>query len=97
MFRLDWTCSNTAAVASAEDDWDMCGTETSRSALLQQSTFVLIPAPRNVSFVSSALSLARLYEALRAGAIPVIFGGDRMQLPFSEVIVLFKKFNLILT
>lgn len=84
-FHFDFTCSNTAAVASAEDDWELCGTETSRTGLLQQSTFALVPAPRNMTLVSSALTLARLYEALRAGAIPVILGGDRLQLPYSEV------------
>ncbi|XP_054272009.1 exostosin-3-like [Macrosteles quadrilineatus] len=86
VFRLDWSCSNSAALVSTEDDWDLCGTETSRAALLRESTFTLVPAPRNTSYVSSALSLARLYEALRAGAIPVIVGGDRMVLPYSEVL-----------
>lgn len=90
LFRLDWSCSNTAAVASAEDDWEMCGTETSRINILQDSTFVLIPAPHNSSFLSSALSLARLYEALRTGAIPVIIGGDRILIPYSEVNIIVK-------
>lgn len=85
MFRLDWSCANIAAIATAEDDWELCGTETSRMNLLRESTFVLIPAPHNTTLLSSALSLARLYEALRAGAIPVLIGGDRISLPYSEV------------
>ncbi|KAG7294998.1 hypothetical protein JYU34_022594 [Plutella xylostella] len=58
----------------------------SRRSVLRESTFVLILAPNDRSYVSTALLQARLYEALRSGAIPVILGGDRVQLPYNEVI-----------
>ena len=67
-------------------DWSLCGTESSRKAILKESTFALILAPSNVSFLSTALMQARLYEALRSGAIPVILGGDRVSLSYKEVI-----------
>lgn len=63
-------------------DWSMCGTEASRQALLRQSTFVLLLAPANSSLTTTATFQARLWEALRDGAIPVLLGGDSMQLPF---------------
>lgn len=67
-------------------DWALCGTDRSRKAILHASTFALILAPADVSYTSTALVQARLYEALRSGAIPVILGGDRMRLPFNEVL-----------
>lgn len=67
-------------------DWSLCGTDSSRKAILKESTFALILAPSNVSFFSTALMQARLYEALRSGAIPVILGGDRVALSYKEVI-----------
>lgn len=67
-------------------DWALCGTDRSRSAVLRESTFVLILAPADRDYATTALLQARLYEALRSGAIPVILGGDRIQLPYSEVL-----------
>ncbi|KAJ8683504.1 hypothetical protein QAD02_019296 [Eretmocerus hayati] len=67
-------------------DWSLCGTESSRKAILRESTFALILAPSNMSFLSTAAMQARLYEALRSGAIPVILGGDRIALSYKEVI-----------
>lgn len=67
-------------------DWSLCGTDSSRKAILKESTFALILAPSNVSFLSTASMQARLYEALRSGAIPVILGGDRVTLSYDEVI-----------
>lgn len=67
-------------------DWALCGTDRSRRAVLQDSTFVLILAPADRDYATTALLQARLYEALRSGAIPVILGGDRIQLPYSEVL-----------
>lgn len=63
-------------------DWSMCGTEASRQALLKKSTFALILAPANASLVSTATLQARLWEALRDGAIPVLLGGDTLLLPY---------------
>ncbi|KAL7299757.1 hypothetical protein TKK_0007507 [Trichogramma kaykai] len=67
-------------------DWSLCGTESSRKSILRESTFALILAPSNVSFLSTAVMQARLYEALRSGAIPVILGGDRVALSYKEVV-----------
>ncbi|KAJ0181212.1 hypothetical protein K1T71_003297 [Dendrolimus kikuchii] len=67
-------------------DWALCGTDRSRRAVLRDSTFVLILAPADRDYATTALLQARLYEALRSGAIPVILGGDRTQLPYSEVL-----------
>lgn len=61
-------------------DWALCGTDSSRKAILKESTFVLILAPGNVNLISSALLQARIYEALRSGAIPVILGGDQVNI-----------------
>ncbi|XP_023287673.1 exostosin-3 isoform X2 [Orussus abietinus] len=67
-------------------DWSLCGIDSSRKAILKDSTFVLILAPSNVTFLTTSSMQARLYEALRAGAIPVILGGDQILLSFNEVI-----------
>uniref|UniRef100_A0A8D8IVH2 glucuronosyl-galactosyl-proteoglycan 4-alpha-N-acetylglucosaminyltransferase n=1 Tax=Culex pipiens TaxID=7175 RepID=A0A8D8IVH2_CULPI len=66
-------------------DWSLCGTDNSRKSVLKEATFTLLLAPGGNS-VSSTLFQARLYEALRAGAIPVILGGDQMELPYAETI-----------
>uniref|UniRef100_A0A336MS02 glucuronosyl-galactosyl-proteoglycan 4-alpha-N-acetylglucosaminyltransferase n=1 Tax=Culicoides sonorensis TaxID=179676 RepID=A0A336MS02_CULSO len=65
-------------------DWSLCGTENSRKIILKESTFALIFAPSE-NLVSSTLIQARLYEALRSGAIPIILG-DSVQLPYQETI-----------
>ncbi|CAK1548519.1 unnamed protein product [Leptosia nina] len=67
-------------------DWALCGTDRSRRSVLRDSTFVLILAPADHTYASTALLQARLYEALRSGAIPVILGGDRTRLPYDEVL-----------
>lgn len=67
-------------------DWALCGTDRSRRAVLRDSTFALILAPGDVSYASTALLQARLYEALRSGGIPVLLGGDRSLLPYGEVL-----------
>lgn len=67
-------------------DWSLCGTDSSRRNILKDSTFVLIFAPGNIEYISTTLLQARLYEALRSGAIPVILGGDQITLPFAEFV-----------
>lgn len=67
-------------------DWSLCGTDTSRRNVLKDSTYALIFAPGNPEYVSTTLLQARLFEALRSGAIPVLLGGDQILLPYSEVI-----------
>uniref|UniRef100_U5EV17 glucuronosyl-galactosyl-proteoglycan 4-alpha-N-acetylglucosaminyltransferase n=1 Tax=Corethrella appendiculata TaxID=1370023 RepID=U5EV17_9DIPT len=66
-------------------DWSLCGTDNSRKAILKDSTFSLILIS-GANHVSSTLIQARLYESLRAGAIPVILGADLITLPYSETI-----------
>ncbi|XP_011184654.1 exostosin-3 isoform X2 [Zeugodacus cucurbitae] len=66
-------------------DWALCGTDSSRKSILKESTFVLILPPLEER-ISSTLMLARLYEALRSGAIPVILGADEVRLPYAETI-----------
>lgn len=66
-------------------DWMLCGTDSSRKAILKDSTFSLILSP-GIGEISSTLFQARLYESLRSGAIPVILGADQIILPYDEVI-----------
>lgn len=66
-------------------DWMLCGTDSSRKAILKDSTFTLLLSP-GVGEVSSTLFQARLYESLRSGAIPVILGADQIALPYEEAI-----------
>lgn len=66
-------------------DWSLCGTDSSRKQVLRESTFALLLAPGGKE-ASSTLLQARLYEALRAGAIPVIIGGDQVLLPYADTI-----------
>lgn len=67
-------------------DWSLCGTDSSRRAFLKESTFTLIFGPGTSDLVSTTLLQARIYEALRSGAIPVILGGDQVRLAYDEVI-----------
>ncbi|CAG9772017.1 unnamed protein product [Ceutorhynchus assimilis] len=67
-------------------DWALCGTDSSRRGILKDSTFVLIFAPTSTDYLSTTLLQARVYEALRSGAIPLILGGDQIQLAYHEVI-----------
>lgn len=67
-------------------DWSLCGTDSSRRAILKESTFALILAPSNATLLTTSSMQARLYEALRAGSIPVILGGDQILLNYNEVI-----------
>lgn len=67
-------------------DWSLCGTDSSRRAILKESTFALILAPSNATLLTTSFMQARLYEALRSGSIPVILGGDQISLNYNEVI-----------
>lgn len=66
-------------------DWALCGTDSSRKNVLKESTFALLLPPGNRE-ASSTLLQARLYEALRSGAIPVVLGADQVLLPYAETI-----------
>ncbi|KAH8300076.1 hypothetical protein KR044_009525, partial [Drosophila immigrans] len=86
-FLLQFQCVPATEVqeADAQSDWTLCGSDSSRKQLLKDSTYALILPPVGQR-VSSTLMLARLYEALRSGAVPVILGADELQLPYAETI-----------
>lgn len=71
---------------NTENDWNICGTDSSRRQILKDSTFALIFSPKNDDLISTTLLQARIYESLRTGAIPVILGGDQIKLSYDEVI-----------
>lgn len=81
-FYFEFQCSDT----KANLDSSLCGSIQTRSAVLQQSTFVLIPLPA-ANLTSFSVQL-RLYEALKFGAIPVMIGNhnSRFLLPYEDVI-----------
>lgn len=86
-FYLQFECNPATEQTNiaASKDWYLCGTDNSRRTILRESTFALILVPDRV-MVSSTLLQARIYESLRAGVIPVILGGDQIELPFSDMI-----------
>lgn len=94
-FLLQFRCvpatehkTNSGASAASQTpprDWSLCGTDSSRKAVLRDSTFALLLSPDHRQ-ASSTLLQARLYEALRSGAIPVLLGGDQLLLPYGETI-----------
>ncbi|CAD0195447.1 unnamed protein product [Chrysodeixis includens] len=88
LFLLQFECDPTVEKRAVQPigDWALCGTDRSRRAVLRDSTFALILAPADRTYVTTALLQARLYEALRSGAIPVLLGGDRIRLPYDEVL-----------
>jgi hypothetical protein len=81
-FYFEFQCSN----PSNKTDTSLCGTIQTRSAVLQQSTFVLIPLPPT-DLTSLAVQL-RLYEALKYGSIPIMVGNHNAKflLPYEDVI-----------
>ncbi|XP_058450453.1 exostosin-3 [Malaya genurostris] len=86
-FLLQFECIPATELRSSSTvrDWSLCGTDNSRKSVLKDATFTLLLSPGGLS-VSTTLFQARLYEALRAGAIPVILGGDQIELPYAETI-----------
>ncbi|XP_021341980.1 exostosin-like 3, partial [Mizuhopecten yessoensis] len=79
-----FSCENPVP-GSVIGEWGLCGAANERHDLLIQSTFSLIFAPLNTSYVSTAVFQIRLYESLKYGAVPVVLG-NHMQLPFSEIL-----------
>ena len=81
-FYFEFQCSN----QNNKTDTSLCGTTQTRSAVLQQSTFVMIPLPPT-DLTSLAVQL-RLYEALKYGSIPIMVGNHNAKflLPYEDVI-----------
>ncbi|GJQ82814.1 hypothetical protein Trydic_g13516 [Trypoxylus dichotomus] len=86
LFEFECVPASDDTMNTGESDWGLCGTDSSRKAILKESTFTLIFAPKSSELLTTSLLQARIYEALRAGAIPVILGGDQIQLAYNEVI-----------
>lgn len=81
-FYFEFQCSK----QNNKTNTSLCGTIQTRSAVLQQSTFVLIPLPPT-DLTSLAVQL-RLYEALKYGSIPIMVGNHNAKflLPYEDVI-----------
>lgn len=86
LFEFECVLASDDNTNTAPQDWALCGTDSSRRAILKESTFVLIFAPGTPELITTTLLEARIYEALRAAAIPVIVGGDQVTLAYNEVI-----------
>ncbi|CAH1954198.1 unnamed protein product [Acanthoscelides obtectus] len=87
-FLFEFECNPASDTSNniGPQDWALCGTDSSRKSILKESTYVLIFAPTQADLISTTLLQARVYEALRSGAIPVILGGDQIKLAYNEVI-----------
>lgn len=83
--NFSFSCLAAENVSSAPNDWLLCGDPSSRAQLLRESTFSIVFAPP-AGFVSTATFLVRIRESMQNGAIPVILGGDAVELPFSEFV-----------
>ena len=68
-------------------EMSLCGSSQNRAAVLQQSTFVVIPLPTGSNLTSLTVQL-RLFEALKYGAIPIVVGDHnrRFLFPYEDVI-----------
>ncbi|KAL1494285.1 hypothetical protein ABEB36_009908 [Hypothenemus hampei] len=86
LFEFECIPANDDSMKTGPQDWALCGTDSSRRTVLKDSTFVLIFAPTSTDYISTTLVQARVYEALRSGAVPVILGGDQIKLAYDEVI-----------
>nr|CAD7405404.1 unnamed protein product [Timema poppensis] len=71
---------------SFQGEFQQSANLTSRGSVLRDSTFALIIASPNTSLLTTTVLQTRVYEALKAGAIPVLLGGDQLELPYSEVV-----------
>jgi len=83
-FQLGLACGD-HRVPALDTDWDLCGSDVERREALASSTFCLVVAPSDKSLLTTSLLQLRLYEALRAGCIPVVLG-DHVLLPLSDFI-----------
>ncbi|XP_050306547.1 exostosin-3 [Anthonomus grandis grandis] len=86
LFEFECNPASDDTMNTGPQDWALCGTDSSRRAVLKESTFALVFAPSSTDYLSTTLLQARIYEALRSGAVPVILGGDQVKLAYDEVI-----------
>ena len=68
-----------------ETGWQICASQKMRQFLLRNSMFVLIFPPTE-EYLTTRLFQIRLYEALQAGAVPIVIGGEDPEaaMPFNE-------------
>ena len=83
-FFLHFTCRGGGGYGDLEE-WRMCDTEGMRTQALRESTFSLVLASPSPVEVSTVTLQARIYEALKYGAVPLILG-NHVELPLSETI-----------
>ncbi|XP_056635228.1 exostosin-3 [Diorhabda sublineata] len=86
LFEFECNPASDNNLNNGYEDWALCGTDSSRRTVLKDSTFVLIFAPGQENLISTTLLQARVYEALRSGTIPVVLGGDQINLAYDEVL-----------
>ena len=95
-FQFRFTCDNHSDVTTqgSRVEWRLCDKTADRVHLLQASTFALIIAPLNNTIVTSLSVQTRVFEALKAGAVPVILGSN-IRLPF-EALLSWKQAVIVL-
>ncbi|XP_007906741.1 exostosin-like 3 [Callorhinchus milii] len=81
---VEFTCKSPAR-PSLPTEWALCGERDHRLELLKLSTFVLIVTPGDSRLLASAGCAFRLFEALEAGAIPVVLG-EHAELPYQDTV-----------
>ncbi|KAK3865691.1 hypothetical protein Pcinc_028719 [Petrolisthes cinctipes] len=92
-FFLRFTCQGGGGYGDLEE-WRICETEDDRTQILRDSTFALVLAPPSPLQASTVMLQARVFEAIKLGAVPVILG-NHIQLPLSETID-WRKMALVL-
>ncbi|MPC11187.1 Exostosin-3 [Portunus trituberculatus] len=92
-FLLHFTCRGGGGYGDLEE-WRMCDTESMRTQVLRESTFSLVLAPPSPQELTTVTLQARIYEALKYGAVPVVLG-NHVELPLSETID-WRKLALVL-
>ncbi|CAD5114848.1 DgyrCDS3884 [Dimorphilus gyrociliatus] len=83
-FLFKFSCSK-SLVSKDGLEWNLCNTDNERFNILENSTFSLILTSLNDSLVSTSIFQTRLLESVRAGAVPIILGGN-FRFPLEEVI-----------
>lgn len=81
---VEFTCKNQPK-PSLPTEWALCGEREDRLELLKLSAFALIITPGDPHLVISSGCATRLFEALEAGAVPVVLG-EQVQLPYHDML-----------